>query len=119
MAETNGSANKHLYIVWTNADPITSQHMVFMYATNSMKNAWWDQVTVVIWGATQPLLCEIEAVQAGMEAARAAGVEFSACLTCADILGTTDALRDMGIEVIRWGKKLSDLLQSGEHVLTV
>ena len=93
--------DKHLYIVWSNADPITSQHMVFMYATNSMKNAWWDQVTVVVWGATQPLLCEDEAVRAGMQAAREAGVEFSACLTCADILGTTEQLRAMGLEASR------------------
>ena len=119
MEASGTTDNKHLYIVWSNADPITSQHMVFMYATNSMKNAWWDQVTVVVWGATQPLLCENEAVCAGMEAARAASVEFSACLTCADILGTTDTLRAMGLEVVRWGKKLSDLLQSGAHVLSV
>ena len=119
MEPSNNADSKHLYIVWTNADPITSQNMVFMYATNSMKNAWWDQVTVVIWGATQPLLCENETIRAGMEDARSAGVEFSACLTCADILGTTEPLRALGLEVIRWGKKLSDLLQSGAHVLTV
>ena len=111
--------DRHLYIVWSNADPITSRHMVFMYATNSMKNAWWDQVTVVIWGATQPLLCENNEVCEGMEVAREAGVDFSACLTCADILGTTESLRAMGIEVIRWGKKLTDLMQAGAHVLTV
>lgn len=111
--------DRHLYIVWSNADPITSRHMVFMYATNSMKNAWWDQVTVVIWGATQPLLCENNEVREGMEVACEAGVDFSACLTCADILGTTESLRAMGIEVIRWGKKLTDLMQAGAHVLTV
>lgn len=110
---------KHLYIVWTNADPVTSEHMVFMYAKNSMKNVWWDKVTVVIWGATQNLICENEHIQEGMREARDLGVEFSACLTCADILGTTEPLRAMGIEVIRWGQKLSGLLQVGEHVITV
>lgn len=111
--------SKHLYIVWTNADPVTSENMVFMYASNSMKNGWWDDVTVVIWGSPQDLLCEDAAIRVGMEAARGLGVEFSACLTCADKLGRTEQLRAMGLEVVRWGAKLSGLLQSGAHVITV
>lgn len=27
-----------LYILWTNADPVTSKLMVMMYAKNSLKN---------------------------------------------------------------------------------
>lgn len=110
---------KHLHIVWTNADVVTSKHMVFMYACNSMKNSWWDKVTVVIWGATQTLVCEDEEIQKCIADARELGVEFSACLTCADILGTTEKMRSMGLEVVRWGEKLSKLLQAGEHVITV
>ena len=119
MMGTNDRTDKHLYILWTNADPRTSQHMVFMYASNSMRNGWWDRVTVVVWGPTQTLLVEDEEVRAAMEDARGLGVEFSACLTCADKLGLTKELEDMGLEVVRWGKRLSGLLQSGAHVITV
>ena len=51
--------------------------------------------------------------------AQSVGVEFSACLTCALNLGTREALEDKGIEVIRWGEKLSHLMQEGEHVLSI
>ena len=110
---------RHLHIIWTNADPLTSEHMVMMYAKNSMLNGWWDKVTVVIWGATQKLIFENEAVRTEMEFARDAGVEFSACISCANNLQLTDALEAEGIEVIRWGQKMSLLLQNGCHVITI
>jgi len=110
---------RHLYILWTNADPITSENMVMMYATNAMINSWWDKVTVIIWGAPQKLLVENAAIKLKTELAQHEGVEFSACLSCAINLGTMDKLKEMGIEVIKWGKKLSELIQDGEHLITV
>ena len=89
-----------------------------MYAKNSMLNGWWDKVTVVLWGGPQKLALENEAIQAEMELARDAGVEFSACSSCAANLELTEALEKENIEVIRWGQKLSQLLQNGKHVLT-
>lgn len=112
-------SDRHLHIIWTNADLVTSEHMVMMYAKNSMLNGWWDKVTVVLWGATQRLALENEAVRTEMEFARDAGVEFSACSSCAANLELIEALEKEGIEVIRWGQKLSQLLQNGKHVLTL
>ena len=111
--------NKHLYILWTNADPVTSENMILMYSTNALLNGWWDRITVIIWGATQKLVLENKAVKLKMEIAEQAGVEFSACLTCAINLGTRKALEDRNIEVIRWGEKLTGIMQNGEHLLTV
>ncbi|HKM20474.1 MAG TPA: DsrE family protein [Lachnospiraceae bacterium] len=110
---------RHLYILWTNADPITSENMVMMYATNSIKNDWWDKVTVIIWGAPQKLLIENEVIRTKCELARHVGVEFSACQACAINLGTLDKLNEMSIEVIKWGQKLTELIQNGEHLITV
>lgn len=50
--------NDRLYILWTNADPVTSQKMVLMYATNSMLHSWWSGVTVILWGAPVRLAAE-------------------------------------------------------------
>ena len=36
-------AKKHLYVLWTSADPITADKMVFMYTINSMAHGWWDE----------------------------------------------------------------------------
>ena len=112
-------AERHLHIFWTNGDPMTSENMVLMYARNAMLNGWWDRVTVVLWGAPQKLFAESEAVRLKVRLTSQAGAEFSACLSCAVNMGTKQALEEENIEVIRWGEKLSLLMQNGKHVLTV
>ena len=41
----------HLFILWTNGNPITAEKMVFMYGINSLLKGWWEHVTLIIWGA--------------------------------------------------------------------
>ena len=110
---------KHLYILWTNADKVTSENMVMMYARNSMLKGWWDRVTVIVWGATQLLICNDDDIQSAVLDAQEAGVFFSACIACANKLGTAKKLMEMGIEVISWGEKLTNLIQSDEKVLSI
>lgn len=112
-------SSRHLYIVWASNDPITSMYMVFAYASNSIRNGWWDKVFVVVWGSSQVLLCEDEQVRRGMKKARSVGVGFSASLSCAESLGTVERLLGMDLDVIHWGAKLSELLQSDAHVIVV
>lgn len=112
-------SKKHLNILWTNADPLTSHNMVMMYATNSLTHQWWDEVTVIIWGATAKYVAEDEKIQERIRMAMHVGVKFSACVACAENLGVTKLLEDMGIEVIPWGAPLTELLQSGAPLLTV
>lgn len=69
----------HLYILWTNADVLTSDKMVMMYATNAMLSKWWNAVTVIIWGATAKLAAENELIRTKIMLAQHAGVKFSAC----------------------------------------
>ena len=85
----------------------------------SMLNRWWDEITVIIWGAPQRLIVGSEAIKLKMDIAKQAGVKFSACLSCAINLGTRKELEDMGIEVIRWGEKMTGIIQSGGHLITV
>lgn len=110
---------KDLYILWTSGDELTAHYMVMMYATNSMLNGWWDSVTVVIWGAAAKLAAENENVQERIDLARHAGVEFSACISCAQQLGVVDDLDSMGIELIKWGPKLTDVINSEAKLLSV
>ena len=112
-------SERHLHILWTNGDPDTSENMVLMYARNAMLNGWWDKVTVILWGAPQKLIFENEAVHLKMELARQVGVEFTACISCALNLGKEEALCEEGIEVIRWGEKLSLLIQNNKPLLTI
>ena len=92
-----------LSILWTNADPITSEKMVLMYATNAMLHSWWENVTVILWGAPAALAGENEAIRERMRLAMQAGVKFSACKACADQLGVAESLETLGVEVVYWG----------------
>jgi len=113
------SEEDHLYILWTNADPVTAEQMVFMYAVNALRFAWWQQVTIIIWGATAKLTAEDAALQSQVRELLASGVEFSACKACADELGVTERLEALGIEVIYWGEPLTRVLREKSPLLTV
>ena len=109
----------HLYILWTNSDPVTADKMVFMYALNGLKHAWWKHMTVIIWGSTAKLTAENPDIQAKINELSAAGVEFSACKACADQLGATEKLIGLGIEVKYWGQPLTEIIKTGQFLLTI
>ena len=113
------SNQNHLYILWTNADPLTAEKMVFMYGVNARLREWWQEVTVIIWGAPAKLVAENGDVQKKVAEALDAGVKLSACKACADQLGVTDKLVELGIEVKFWGQPLTELLKSDAKLLTV
>jgi len=110
---------EHLYILWTNGDPVTAEKMVFMYGLNSLKHGWWKKVTIIVWGATARLAGENEKIQENIKEMIAAGVVFSACKACADQLGVSEALEKVGIEVKYWGEPLTKVLKDGEKLLTI
>jgi len=109
----------HLYILWTNADPVTAEKMVFMYGINSLLKGWWEQVTLIIWGTPAKLSAESPEIQDKIKAALDAGVHITACKACADQLGVTETLEKMNVEVKYWGVPLTKILKEGETLLTI
>jgi hypothetical protein len=109
----------HLHLLWTNDNPVTAEKMVFMYATNSLLHGWWEKVTLIIWGATAKLASEDENIQQKIKAAQDAGVLVTACKACADQLGVTKNLQELGIEVKYWGQPLTEILKRRARLLTV
>ena len=110
---------EHLHILWTNADPVVFDKMVLMYAVNSLTHGWWEKVTVILWGESARLAVEDPAVAGRIRQARAQGVAFSACVSCARELGVEEQLRERGLEVIPWGEPLTRLIRSRAPLLTV
>lgn len=108
-----------LYILWTNADIITSEKMVMMYGINSKLRNWWKEVTIIIWGSPAKLAAENSLIQEKIKASMDAGVKVSACKACADQLGVTDKLLSLGIEVKYWGEGLTEILQEDEKLITI
>jgi hypothetical protein len=93
--------------------------MVMMYATNSMLHHWWDEVTVIIWGATAKLVADNAMLQEKIKLARHAGVNFTACKACADQLGVSKKLEELNVEVIYWGERLTELIKENEKLITI
>ena len=90
---------EHLHILWTNADVTTAKLMVMMYARNAMKNGWWKEVTVIVWGATVKLLAENEELQ--------------------EELNLVDKMKEIGLDLYKWGPPLTELIKSGAPLLTI
>lgn len=108
-----------LTILWTNADPITAKLMVFMYAGNAIGHKWWNEVEIIIWGATAKLVADDEAIQKMIKEVAEKGVKISACKACAEELGVGRKLLDLGIEVEYMGVVLTDALKGDGKVLSI
>lgn len=113
------SEKTHLYLLWANANPITADKMVFMYTINSLKYGWWEKITLVIWGATAQLVNDDEHIQARIKEAQDTGVYVTACKACADQLGVSEKLEDLGIDVQYLGIALTNILKNNEAMLTI
>ena len=113
------SESKHLYVLWTNDNPVTAEKMVFMYTVNSLLKGWWEKVTLIVWGATAKLVSENADIRKKVIQAQEAGVHITACKARADQLGVTDDLEKLGIEVKYWGVPLTKILVNDEKLITI
>ncbi len=111
--------SKKLNILWTNDNPITAELMVFMYAVYSKEQKMWDEITLIVWGATVKLVKENEDIQALVRKAQRAGIHITACRSCASELDAIDALEALDIELIYWGAPLTEIIQNDEKLITI
>ena len=108
-----------LTILWTTDNETTIRNMVFMYAKNAKIQGWFEEVKIIIWGASSYKLAETEWIQNEMKDLVYAGVEAVACLACSDNLGITPKLKALGIEVRYVGQELSEVLKNDEKILSL
>ena len=115
----NNADDNTLFILWTNADPIAADLMVFMYAENSMKYKKWEHISIIVWGATTKLTAENEQIQARIRKLQDMGVHFTACITCAEELGVREKLEELNIDLIKWLEPLTLILKNNKKFLNV
>jgi hypothetical protein len=108
-----------LTILWTNADPITSELMVFMYAEASLRNSWWKEVEIIVWGATAKLIDENKAFQEKLLDIQAKGVKVGFCIACAKELGIVNKIEALGFELKPMGLPLTEVLKKDGKLLTI
>ncbi len=112
--------SKTLHILWLNDNPVTAEFMVFMYATNSLRRGWWDDVHLILWGATVQLVCENEKMRELVKTFQAEGGDVSACLRCAELLGKVEELEAIGdIDIRLMGEPLTHIIQGDDKLITL
>lgn len=108
-----------LNILWTSRDKDVALKMVFMYARASMKNKWWDAVTLIVWGPTAQLLAEDPELQDQLKILQGVGAKVIACKACADMYGASEKLEELGVDVFFVGEAFTGMLRSDETMITV
>lgn len=111
-------AKEKLVIVWSSGERDVALKMVFMYTLNAKKRAWWDDITLVVWGPSAKLLTEDQELQDYMKRIIEAGVTVKACKGCSDQYAVSQKLEELGITVLYIGKELTNYIKEGRQVLT-
>lgn len=106
-------------ILWTTGDKDTAEHMVILYVHNAKLKGWMDEVSVLVWGASQKLIAEDKEIQAKVKAMVDDGVKVTACLKCATDLEIEDSLKACNIDVYYTGELLSEWIKSGDTIISV
>ena len=110
--------DNRLVVVWSSGDPEVAHNTCFMYTRNAKKQGWFDDVTLIIWGPSAPLLVKDESLRKEIKAMTNVGVRVMACQKCAENYGVHGQLVDMGIESVYIGEILSNMIKEGRYVLT-
>lgn len=110
---------KEAKILWTTDNKETAMNMVLLYAHNAKIQGWMEEVTVLVWGASQRLINEDKEIQEKVKAMINDGVKVVACLKCADNMDIKDELVACNIDVFYTGTYLSEWIQSGETIISV
>jgi hypothetical protein len=100
-----------LAVLWTRDDKEFAEEMAFMYTLNSAKAGWWENVRLVVWGPSAPLLAEDDDLRGMVKAMQSAGVETEACRACAESYGVAEDLEDLGINVRYMGEPMTEYLK--------
>jgi hypothetical protein len=108
-----------LNILWTTDNRDTVFNMLTMYAINSKKRGWWDEVNVIIWGASVKLVGTDPQVQTEVMEMLNNGLTVEACKDCCDNFGMTENIQKLGVNVRYMGQPLTEYLKAGEKVLCI
>lgn len=118
FTQAAAAADDKLVVLWTSGDPEVAEKVCFMYTHNARLQGWFDEVTLIVWGPSSRLLSENQKLQSMVKAMMEDGVKVEACLSCANMYGVVQDLRDLGIDVKGMGVPLTDYLKSDAKILT-
>lgn len=110
---------KEAKILWTTDNKETAINMVLLYAHNAKLKGWIEDVSVLVWGASQRLIAEDKEIQEKVKQMINDGVKVIACLKCAENMEIAEGLEACHIDLYYTGELLSEWIKSGETVISV
>lgn len=108
-----------LNILWTSTNKDTIVNMISMYSVTAMQRGWWNEINIIVWGASAKLIGEDKEIQDEVNKMLNAGVKIEACLACSERFGVTETLANLGIDMKYMGEPLTQYLKNDEKVLTL
>jgi len=108
-----------LNILWTTDNDATITSLLSPYTSNSLKNGWWDEVHIVIWGGSTKLIFENSKYQRMVSEMLERGITIEVCKYCADKYGASEMFKELGADVKYMGKPLTDMLKSEDRFLSL
>lgn len=101
-----------LCVVWKSSNEIDIEKFIIPYIYNSKAKKWFDEVEVLVWGASQEIIANSSLYKQKLKEMVDSGIPVYACKMCADGLNVTDVLESMGVNVIYTGVYLSDQIKN-------
>lgn len=108
-----------LNILWTSDNKITATTLISMFSTNSIKNNWFENVNVIIWGGSTELVKNDNEVQELVKEMIRNKVTIEACKYCSDKLECSDLLEKLGVTVRYMGNPMSEYIKSDSKFITI
>ena len=107
-------------VVWKSNNDIDIHNFVIPYCYNAVVQEWFDEVELLIWGASQEKVMNDTIIQQRVANLIKNNVKVYACKMCSDNVGATEALKEIGVNVRYTGDLLSDRLKDSEYeVITI
>jgi hypothetical protein len=107
-----------LVVVWSSGDPEVAEKACLMYADAAKKFKWFDEVILVVWGPSEKLLAENQALKNKVADMQKDGVIVQACVACANMYSVTNDLKVCKVDVIGMGRPLTKYLKRGYRVIS-
>lgn len=111
--------NDKIIILWTTDNKDTVFNMLTMYALNSKNRGWWNDVEVIIWGASIKLAANDGQVQMEILEMMHTGIKVTACRSCCENLGVVSSIEKLGVEVKYIGSTITEYIKNGGNILTI
>jgi hypothetical protein len=117
-AQDSKNKTEKLAVLWVSGDRDVAEKSCLMYTHAAKLNGWFDEVVLIVWGSSSRLLAEDKALQQIVKTMKKDGVILEACIACSDLLGVTEKLLELGVDVKGMGIPLTEYLKGGYRVLT-